>query len=271
MKKTISLFLALLLACSVFTVAMAKEDHRFNFGWEKPGFDFDYDFGFDFNDGHKEDHQPATPSDVPNPDDNHQGKPENKPNQGRPENPAQRPEGSTCNPGDPNCPDRVTNTDTPDTPETNDITNIFDLILLLKDKGFHGGNFHMPKNNGKFFVVGMIINENGTIEFIYVEKGKEDKGEQRLPCHKDDVTGTDVTETDVTGTDIPEGMEFITMGDTDVDGFVNAKDALKILKHAVKKAVMEHEGQQFLADMNEDGVIDAKDALHVLRKAVGKK
>ena len=51
----------------------------------------------------------------------------------------------------------------------------------------------------------------------------------------------------------------------------NVKDALKILKHAVKKAMMEHEGQQFLADMNEDGVIDAKDALKVLRKAVGKK
>ncbi len=257
MKKAISLTLALILAFSVFTVAMAKEDQRFHFGWEQP--DFDFDFDFDFDDDQKENHQkPATPTDTPNHDDKND-RPE-KPGD-RPQDVPQRPEGGNCHPGDSDCPDRVTDTDVTGT----DIKDIFDAVKHLKDKGHHGKHFFMPKSNDKFFIVGMVVKEDGSIEFIYIEKGKEDKGEQRFPAHKDDVTGTDVT-----ATDVPEGMDFITMGDTDVDGNVNAKDALKILKHAVKKAVMEHEGQQFLADMNEDGKIDAKDALKVLRKAVGK-
>lgn len=262
MKKAISLTLALLLAFSVFTVALAKEEHRFHFGWEQP--DFDFDFDFDFDDDHKDDHQkPATPTDAPDFDDdkNHRPeKPEDEPGD-RPQDVPQRPEGGNCHPGDENCPDRVTDTDVTGT----DVKDIFDAIQHLKDKGHHGKDFRLPKSNDKFFIVGMIVKEDGSVEFIYIEKGKEDKGEQRFPAHKDDVTNTDVT-----ATDAPEGMDFITMGDTDVDGKVNAKDALKILKHAVKKAVMEHEGQRFLADMNEDNIIDAKDALKVLRKAVGK-
>lgn len=270
MKKALSLILALVLALSVCTVAFAKNEHHFQFGWEQPDFEFDWDFGFDFDDD-KEDHhgKPVTPSDAPNGkpqgDKPQQGKPEVLPNQGRPENVPQRPEGGTCTPGDENCPE---NQEPPVT--KTDINDIFDAILHLKDKGFHGGNFHMPKSNDKFFVVGMIINDDGSVEFVFIEKGKEDKGPQRFPAHKDDVTGTDVTGTDVTGTDIPDGMDFITMGDTDVDGKVNAKDALQILKHIVKKAIMAHEGQKFLADMNADTIIDAKDALHVLRKSVGK-
>ena len=266
MKKAISLVLALLLAFSVFTVSFAKEEHRFHFGWEQP--DFDFDFDFDFDDDHKDDHhqKPATPTDAPDFDDHDKQdrpeKPQDKPNQGRPENPAQRPQGGNCHPGDENCPDRVTDTDVTGT----DVKDIFDAIKHLKEKGHHGKDFRLPKSNDKFFIIGMVIKEDGTIEFIFIEKGNEHKGEQRFPACKDDVTGTDVT-----ATDAPDGMDFIELGDTDVDGKINAKDALKILKHAVKKAMMEHEGQQFLADMNEDGAIDAKDALKVLRKAVGKK
>lgn len=268
MKKALSLILALVMVLSVFTVALAKDDHRYHFGWEQPQFDFDYDFGFDFDnddDDHDKDHhqKPVTPTDAPNnkPEDdkNQQDKPENQQGQ-RPENPAQRPEGGTCTPGDENCPDR----EEPTVTET-DIKDIFDAILQLKDKLFQNGKFQMPKSNDKFYIIGMIINEDGTLEFIYVEKGKEDKGEQRLPCTPDDVTNTDVT-----GTDLPDGMDFIELGDTDVDGRVSAKDALMMLKHSVKKALIEHEGQKFLADLNEDGVIDAKDALKALRKAVGK-
>ncbi len=271
MKKAISLTLALLLAFSVCTVAFAKNENRFTFGWEQPKFDFDFDFGFNSDDKEpQQPEKPATPTDAPNGkpendksenDKPQQEKPQDKPNQERPENPAQRPEGGTCTPGDENCPDRVTDTDVSNTA----ITNVFDLIEQLKDKLQQLKDFLFPKSNDTFYIVGMVVKEDGSIEFVYVEKGKEDKGEQRLPACKDDVTGTDVT-----ATDIPEGMDFITLGDTDVDGKVSAKDALQILKHTVKKAVMEHAGQQFLADVNEDGVIDAKDALKALRKAVGK-
>ncbi len=243
MKKALALTLAIVLALSVCTVALAKDDHRFHFGWEQPDFDFDF--------GDKDDHQkPVTPTDAPDGEKDKENRPE-KPN-GRPENVPQRPQGGDCTPGDENCPDRVTDTDVTGT----DIKDIFDAIAHLKH---HGKHFRMPKTNDKFFIVGMIINEDGTVEFIFVEKGKEDKGEQRLPMADD-----------VTATDVPEDMDFIELGDTDVDGKINAKDALQILKHAVKKAIMEHEGQQFLADMNEDNVIDAKDGLKVLRKSVGK-
>ncbi len=252
MKKAISLTLALLLAFSVFTVSMAKEEQRFHFGWEQP------DFGFDFDFEDKDHHQkPATPTDAP--DGQRPQKPDHE-NQGRPEDVPQRPEGGNCHPGDENCPDRVTDTDVTGT----DVKDIFDAVKHLKDKGHHGKDFRLPKSNDKFFIIGMIINKDGSVEFIYIEKGNEGKGEQRFPANKD-VTGTDVT-----ATDAPEGMDFIELGDTDVDGKINAKHALKILKHAVQKAMMEHEGQQFLADINEDGKIDAKDALKVLRKAVGK-
>ena len=241
MKKLVAITLALVLVLSICTVAFAKKEQHFNFGWEKPSFDIHHQVP-------QQPQKPVTPTDVTD-----------KENQGRPENPGQRPEGGTCTPGDPNCPDyQPTVTDTDVT-----IDNIFDVIAKLKD--FVGKHIRLPKNNDKFYIVGMIINQDGTIEFIYVEKGKEDKGEQRLPAQKDDVTNTDVT-----ATDVPEDMEFIEMGDTNVDGKVSAKDALDILKHAVRKAEMTHEGQKFLADMNEDGVIDARDALKVLRKAVGK-
>ncbi len=237
MKKALSLILALILTLSVFAVpVMAKEDHRFNFIWG----DHDFDFGFDFDDDKKPE-KPVTDTDAPDHDDD---KDDHQKPQDKPEKP-QRP---------------VTDTDVTDT----DIKDIFDAIKHMKDNGHHGKEFRMPKTNDKFMIIGMVINADGSIEFIFVEKGKEDEGEKRFPANND-VTGTDVT-----GTDVPEDMDFIVLGDTDVDGKVNAKDALNILKHAVKKAVMEHEGQQFLADMDENNVIDAKDALKVLRKAVGK-
>ena len=233
MKKALALVLALVLSLSVCTVALAKNEHHFNFGWEKPSFDFDYDFGFDFGDGHHKDdslHQPATPTDTPQKPDREDDREEQKPqNQGqqsgqRPDDVPQRPEGSDCTPGDENCSDREEPTVT-----KTDVTNIFDVIKYLKDKLQNAKDFFLPKNNDTFYIVGMVITEDGKIEFIYVEKGQEDKGEQRLPCQKDDVTATDVT-----ATDIPDGMDLITMGDTDVDGKVSAKDALAILKHLVK-------------------------------------
>lgn len=82
------------------------------------------------------------------------------------------------------------------------------------------------------------------------------------------VTGTDVTDTDVTGTDVT-GTNVIVCGDVDANGNVDAKDALMILKAAVKKIELTEE-QLVLANAYEDENIDAKDALYVLKFAVKK-
>lgn len=65
-------------------------------------------------------------------------------------------------------------------------------------------------------------------------------------------------------------VQFVTYGDADANGKVDAKDALAILKHGVNKQPITDELQQILADYNRDGQIDSKDALFTLRKAVGK-
>ena len=55
-------------------------------------------------------------------------------------------------------------------------------------------------------------------------------------------------------------------GDINGDGFINAKDALAVLKHAVGiEAVRDAK----MADVNHDGYINAKDALKILKVAIG--
>ena len=55
-------------------------------------------------------------------------------------------------------------------------------------------------------------------------------------------------------------------GDINGDGYLNAKDALAILKHALEIELVRDAKQ---ADVNHDGYINAKDALKVLKVAVG--
>lgn len=62
--------------------------------------------------------------------------------------------------------------------------------------------------------------------------------------------------------------EVVLLGDVDDDGFVNAKDALLVLKHSAKIAVLE-EAQMVRADVTKEGNIDAKDALDILKLAAG--
>ena len=59
------------------------------------------------------------------------------------------------------------------------------------------------------------------------------------------------------------------MGDVDGNGTVNAVDALLALRHAEGKTALT-DAQIAAADMNEDRVVDAKDALRILKKAVKK-
>ena len=65
-------------------------------------------------------------------------------------------------------------------------------------------------------------------------------------------------------------LSFVTSGDVDGNYKVNAKDALAILKHGVKKQMLTDELAVLLADCDKNDTIDAKDALLTLRKAVFK-
>ena len=65
-------------------------------------------------------------------------------------------------------------------------------------------------------------------------------------------------------------VSFVTSGDVDGNYTVNAKDALSILKHGVKKQMLTDELALLLADCDKNDTIDAKDALFTLRKAVFK-
>ena len=57
-------------------------------------------------------------------------------------------------------------------------------------------------------------------------------------------------------------------GDVNMDGQINAADALLVLKHAVGKTVLSDEAQ-FYGDANCDDTLDAVDALWILQAAVG--
>ena len=65
-------------------------------------------------------------------------------------------------------------------------------------------------------------------------------------------------------------FRYVTTGDADLNGQVNAVDGLLTLKHAAQKAEITDELAFALADWNDDGALDATDALHTLLKAVGK-
>lgn len=56
--------------------------------------------------------------------------------------------------------------------------------------------------------------------------------------------------------------------DVDLNGSIEAMDALCILKHTVKLDILE-ENQEAVADIDKDGDIDAKDALRLLKIIVG--
>lgn len=57
-------------------------------------------------------------------------------------------------------------------------------------------------------------------------------------------------------------------GDIDMDGLVNAKDALLALKNAAKIVELT-DAELEIGDVNEDGAVDAKDALEILKQAAG--
>ena len=56
-------------------------------------------------------------------------------------------------------------------------------------------------------------------------------------------------------------------GDVNIDGVVNAADALLVLKHAAKIQIIEDTDIISIADMNADGAVDAQDALIILKIA----
>lgn len=58
----------------------------------------------------------------------------------------------------------------------------------------------------------------------------------------------------------------ISNGDVNSDGFVDATDALLILKHSARLEIMDIEKED-ISDLNDDGIIDANDALIILQIA----
>ncbi len=73
----------------------------------------------------------------------------------------------------------------------------------------------------------------------------------------------------ITATDVVTNTDVYAQGDLDKDGYINAKDALKVLRNAVGKEEFTL-GQKVAADVYKDEKINAKDALSILRRAVGK-
>ena len=63
-----------------------------------------------------------------------------------------------------------------------------------------------------------------------------------------------------------EPAEYSILGDVAVDGQINANDALAVLKHAAKVAVLDTNGMLF-ADVNGDKEVNANDALDILKYA----
>ncbi len=126
----------------------------------------------------------------------------------------------------------------------------------MKHKGHHGKDIRIPLNDWLFRLVEMLTDDAGNVFFGFYVRGQEDAGMQQV----------DMNDTE----NLPQDMQFVVLGDTNVDGKVGADDALNILKHVVKKRVMNHEGARFISDMNEDAVVDSADALQVLKKVVGK-
>ena len=68
-----------------------------------------------------------------------------------------------------------------------------------------------------------------------------------------------------------EGLQLVIAkaGDVDMDGLVNANDAMDILKFDVKKIVL-NALQKMLADVTEYNKINANDAMEILKKDVKK-
>lgn len=60
-----------------------------------------------------------------------------------------------------------------------------------------------------------------------------------------------------------------TMGDVNGDGFVDASDALEVLKHAANLTQITDSAALGAADIEPDGIIDASDALAILKVAAG--
>ena len=69
--------------------------------------------------------------------------------------------------------------------------------------------------------------------------------------------------------DMSDVMLYTPYGDLDADGYINAKDALMVLKLAVNKLEMTDE-LFARGDVNFDESVNAKDALEILKFAVGK-
>lgn len=134
--------------------------------------------------------------------------------------------------------------------------DVFDAILHLKEQGHRGKDIRIPLNDWLIRLVEMLVDEEGKVTFGFYVRGQEADGLQQW----------DMTDSAAT----PDDMQFIVLGDTDVDGDIGADDALNILKHNVGKRVMHHEGARFISDVNEDQAVNAVDALQVLKIVVGK-
>ena len=74
----------------------------------------------------------------------------------------------------------------------------------------------------------------------------------------------DLIETD----GIPGDTEPYSLGDVDMNGVINAADAMLTLRHAMSLITL-NESQQQLADIDRNGVVDFSDGTRIMRAALG--
>lgn len=163
--------------------------------------------------------------------------------------------------------------------------DIEDLIQFMETKDLHSVAYFdiqvVIKADGK--VLGNINKTEEALTFLFaIPEALKQEGRKFivLRIHNGEISELEVSEVDgnfAIMTDAfstyavvyeAEKTPDILLGDVNVDGKINAQDALLILKHAASITKL-NESEQIAADINEDAKINASDALMVLKIAAG--
>lgn len=113
------------------------------------------------------------------------------------------------------------------------------------------------------------VDENGVITGISAGKASISCSSEDNPLANDKITITVNDEVYVSPTPSPTpSVDTVMMGDVNADGYVDASDALLVLKHSAKLQILDEE-QQVRANVVAGDAIDAGDALEILKYAAG--
>lgn len=128
---------------------------------------------------------------------------------------------------------------------------------------FHA--FYNPSGSfvfdGRYHEILVALSEQVLVSII-AEEGSHTTGSATTAQFRDDAYMSQLDEL--------FGIRFTTMGDANLDGVVNAMDALAMLRYAVNQEYITDRTAFLLSDVDGSGGLDAADALYALRRAVGK-